>query len=141
MVSVSSSHIECLVTDCSYNVDESGGLQLLPQHADPYKKPKKFKDEMSHQLRFFRFNHRTHIPTGRDLSIDEFFSEHSPPQEEVPLLDDVKSRPQRHQPQDDKETSPAADASSLAGEEQVLIENTKLSDEYILNKIVAQAKR
>jgi hypothetical protein len=49
---------------------------------------------MSHQLRFFRFNHKTHIPTGRDLSIDEFFSEHTPPlQEDVPLIDDVKARP------------------------------------------------
>jgi hypothetical protein len=28
----------------------------------------------------------------------------------------------------------------LAGEEQVLIENTSLPDEYILNKIVALAK-
>ena len=52
---------------------------------------------MSHQLRFFRFNHKTHIPTGRDLTIDEFFSEQATLLEEVPLLDDVKSRPQRHQ--------------------------------------------
>jgi len=32
------------VTDCSYNVSESGTLQILPQYADPYKSPKKFKD-------------------------------------------------------------------------------------------------
>ena len=93
---------------------------------------------MSHQLRFFRFNHKTYIPTGKDLTAEEFFSEQEPSQEEVPLLEDLKSRPQRQETP--SESKPQA-STSLAGEEQVLIENTKLSDEYILNKIVEQSKR
>jgi len=51
---------------------------------------------MSHQLRFFRFNHRTHIPTSKDLTAEEFFTEQQPSnQEDIPLLEDLKSRPQK----------------------------------------------
>ncbi len=86
-----------VVTDCSFNVNESGNLEMLPQYATPYKDPKKFKNQMQHHLRFFRFNHRTHVPTGQDLSMDEFFAEtHSKPKEDLPKIEETKSRPQKH---------------------------------------------
>jgi len=45
--------------DCSFNVDDSGSLHMLPQYPEPYKNPKQFKNQMAQHLRFFRFSHRT----------------------------------------------------------------------------------
>jgi hypothetical protein len=53
-----------IVNDCSYNVDESGNLRMMPKHAEPYKDPKMFKNEMSHLVKYFRFTHRTQITKG-----------------------------------------------------------------------------
>lgn len=58
---------------------------------------------MQHQLRFFRFNHRTHVPTGVDLKMEDFFAEQTvnPNEgEEVKLLEEAKSRPQKHKSED-----------------------------------------
>jgi len=76
---------------------------MLPQYATPYKDPKKFKNQMQHQLRFFRFNHRTHIPTGGELKIEDFFAESAsstPYEEDVKLLEESKMRPQKHREED-----------------------------------------
>ena len=52
---------------------------------------------MGHKLRFFRFNHRTHIATDKELTIEEFFAERddkkSNNNEDIQLLEDNKSRP------------------------------------------------
>ena len=70
---------------------------MLPQYANPYKKTKEYKNQMQHQLKFFRFNHKTHVPTnGKDLTIEEFFAKDTPKiDEDVKLLDQVKMRPQK----------------------------------------------
>ena len=52
--------------------------------------------------------------------------------EETPLLEDAKRRPQKHNAEVMKEKVASKSNDSLAGEEQVLIDNTSLSDEYIL---------
>jgi hypothetical protein len=54
---------------------------------------------MQHHLRFFRFNHRTLVPSGKDLTIEDFFSPDNnttKADEDVKLLDDYKSKPQKH---------------------------------------------
>ena len=52
---------------------------MLNNYPDPQTHPKTFKEQMSHHLRFFRFNHKTNVETvagsETDLKIDEFFSE------------------------------------------------------------------
>jgi hypothetical protein len=54
---------------------------MVGNYPSPEKNPKAFKDQLSHHLRFFRFNHKTNIEIapGQDatLSIDEFFGEHA----------------------------------------------------------------
>lgn len=88
-----------VVTDVSFNVNESGNIEMLPQYATPYKDPKKYKNQMQHQLRFFRFNHRTHVPTGGELNIVDFFAEEGPAKandDDVKLLEEARMRPQRH---------------------------------------------
>ena len=37
-----------VVTDVSFNVNESGNIEMLPQYATPYKDPKKYKNQMQH---------------------------------------------------------------------------------------------
>ena len=103
---------------------------------------------MQHHLRFFRFNHRTLVPSGKELTIEDFFApdDHSnkPNDEDVKLLDDFKSKPQKHREATENATEKPPQSpseSSLAGEEQVLIENTTLPDEYILSKIVGMSKK
>ena len=54
---------------------------------------------MQHHLRFFRFNHRTLVPSGKDLTIEDFFTpddNNAKADEDVKLLDDYKSKPQKH---------------------------------------------
>jgi hypothetical protein len=54
---------------------------------------------MQHHLRFFRFNHRTMVPSGKDLKIEDFFTPDdntTKADEDVKLLDDYKSKPQKH---------------------------------------------
>ena len=103
---------------------------------------------MQHHLRFFRFNHRTLVPSGKDLTLEDFFApdDHSnkPNDEDVKLLDDFKSKPQKHREATENATEKPPQSpseSSLAGEEQVLIENTTLPDEYILSKIIGMSKK
>ena len=103
---------------------------------------------MQHHLRFFRFNHRTLVPSGKELTIEDFFApdDHSnkPNDEDVKLLDDFKSKPQKHREATENATEKPPQSpseSSLAGEEQVLIENTTLPDEYILSKIIGMSKK
>eukprot|EP00347_Sterkiella_histriomuscorum_P003103 403365574 len=146
-----------ILTDCSYNVTENGTLDMLPQYPEPHRKPKDFKNQMSHHLRFLRFQHRTQIPTNEELTIEDFFAEDKPKnknEEDVVLIDSKsKSRPFKQssevdqtnqnlnlKTQDTKSSQAEAEA-SLAAEEQVLIQNTLLSDEYILNKIVQINKK
>lgn len=85
-----------VVTDCSFNVNESGDLEMLPQYPNPYKEPKKFKNQMQHHLRFFRFNHRTLVPSGKELTIEDFFApETTKPvdDDDIKLIDEYKSKP------------------------------------------------
>lgn len=87
-----------VLMDLSYNVNDDGALKMLPHYAEPFKKSKKFKDQMSHHLKYFRFSNRTHIEMKHDLTEDEFFSnEYSyDNQEGVDLLESelrAKSRP------------------------------------------------
>lgn len=53
-----------VVADCSFNMDDSGDLSMLPEYPVPYTNPKKFKNTMAHHLRYFRFTHKTDIETG-----------------------------------------------------------------------------
>jgi hypothetical protein len=50
---------------------------------------------MQHHLRFFRFNHRTLIPSGKDLTMEEFFAEDTGGSQggEKLLINDYKSKP------------------------------------------------
>lgn len=65
-----------IITDLSFNVAENGGLEMLPHYEVPYRSPKKFKNQMSHHLRFFRFSNRTHIEKQEDLNMEDFFEDH-----------------------------------------------------------------
>jgi hypothetical protein len=46
---------------------------MLPNYPEPWKKPSKFKEQLSHHLRYFRFAHKTEISTQSDLQLEEFF--------------------------------------------------------------------
>lgn len=60
--------------DLSFTLDESGDLKMLPHYAEPYKDAKKYKNQMSHHLRFFRFSNRSYVATDEDeLEMDRFF--------------------------------------------------------------------
>jgi hypothetical protein len=50
---------------------------MLPFYATPYKDTKKFRNQMSHHLRYFRFSNRTKIGTNEDLKLEDYFSESS----------------------------------------------------------------
>ena len=56
-----------VMTDCSFNVDNNGDLRMLPTYPEPYKEPKKFRNQMQHHIKYFRYNHKTEIPAGDDL--------------------------------------------------------------------------
>ena len=66
-----------VLTDCSLNLTENGFLKMLENFASPEKDAKAFKEQMSHHLRFFRFNHKTNVEVAAgqesSLTIDEFF--------------------------------------------------------------------
>ncbi len=85
---------------------------------------------MQHHLRFFRFNHRTLVPSGKDLTIEDFFTP-----------DDNNAKHREGTETVTEKTPQSPSESSLAGEEQVLIENTTLPDEYILQKIIGMSKK
>ena len=57
-----------LLADHSYLVDDSGDLRPLTQENTPIgpKNPKVFKNSLSHQLRYFRFTHRTKMMAQED---------------------------------------------------------------------------
>jgi len=48
-----------VLTDCSFNVNDSGDLAMLPNYPIPYKNAKAFKNGLSHHIRYFRFSHKT----------------------------------------------------------------------------------
>ena len=54
-----------MLADHSYLIDDAGDLRpLTPDNtAAAPKSPKAFKDSLAHQLRYFRFTHRTKIMT------------------------------------------------------------------------------
>lgn len=64
-----------IVTDVSFNIDDNGDLKMLPFYAIPYKNAKKFKNQMSHHIRYFRFSNRTQIELNEDLQMNDFFAE------------------------------------------------------------------
>lgn len=68
-----------VLTDCSLNLHENGYLRMLNNYPSPEKNTKAFKEQMSHHLRFFRFNHKTNVEVAAgqesSLTIDEFFCE------------------------------------------------------------------
>lgn len=59
---------------------------MVGNYPNPEKSPSSFKEQMSHNLRFFRFNHKTSIETSEglenSLTIDEFFSDRPSPEDE-----------------------------------------------------------
>ena len=65
-----------ILTDVSFNFDQNGDLNMLPYYAVPYRHTKKFKNQMAHHLRFFRFSNRTHIEKSEELKIEDFFQEY-----------------------------------------------------------------
>jgi hypothetical protein len=50
---------------------------MMPHFVDPEKKPNKFKEQLKHHLKMFRFSNRTKISTQHDLSEEDYFSPHS----------------------------------------------------------------
>lgn len=48
---------------------------MLPFYQIPYKNAKKYKNQMSHHLRYFRFSNRTHIELKEELQMEQFFAE------------------------------------------------------------------
>jgi CDP-diacylglycerol--glycerol-3-phosphate 3-phosphatidyltransferase len=50
-----------VLTDCSLNLTGDGSLKMTNNYPSPDRDAKKFKEQMSHHLRFFRFNHKTNI--------------------------------------------------------------------------------
>ena len=64
-----------ILLDCSYNVTNDCSLEMLPHYHNPSYKPTKFKSQMSHYLKYFRFSNRTQIEVRHDLTMDEFFQD------------------------------------------------------------------
>lgn len=75
-----------ILADCSYQVQDSGDLRMLPTCPEPIKQTKKFKSHLAHHLRYFRYSHKTNIATGADLSLDAFFDSQTPQLEEPHVL-------------------------------------------------------
>jgi CDP-diacylglycerol---glycerol-3-phosphate 3-phosphatidyltransferase len=50
-----------ILSDCSYQVSDNGDLAMLPMYPEPLKNNKKFKSQLSHHLRYFRYAHKTNI--------------------------------------------------------------------------------
>jgi CDP-diacylglycerol---glycerol-3-phosphate 3-phosphatidyltransferase len=50
-----------ILIDCSLQLTENGNLKMQEQYPSPEKNAKAFKEQMSHHLRFFRFNHKTNV--------------------------------------------------------------------------------
>lgn len=74
-----------IITDCSYNLNDSGFLQMLDNYPSPDKATKKFKQQLSHHIRFFRYNHKTNFEVQSDsepqTTMEEFFSDHQETEE------------------------------------------------------------
>jgi hypothetical protein len=51
-------------------MNDSGDLGMLPHYVEPWKKPQKFKQQLSHHLKYFRFSHKTEISTQSDLTLE-----------------------------------------------------------------------
>jgi len=64
-----------IVGGCSYYISKEGRLMLPRGYPIPNKNKGKFKEVFAHQLRFFRYNHKTEIPKDYDLTFEEYFSE------------------------------------------------------------------
>lgn len=62
-----------ILSDCSYQICDTGELKMLPNYQDSWKKAAKFREQMSHHLKYFRFSHKTEIGTQSNLQLDEFF--------------------------------------------------------------------
>lgn len=43
----------------------------------PNREPKKYKEILKHQLRFFRFCYKTEIPVGQEISFENYFNENT----------------------------------------------------------------
>ena len=86
-----------LLADHSFLVNSSGDLKPMTSEntASATMSPKKFKDSLAHQIRYFRFTHRTKIlinsetETESDVSqeAEKFFSKQTN-NEKVPELED-----------------------------------------------------
>jgi len=46
---------------------------MAPSYPQPWKNPKKFKDQLTHHIKYFRFSHKTEISTQSDLNLEQFF--------------------------------------------------------------------
>ena len=55
-------------------MNDSGDLGMLPHYVEPWKKPQKFKEQLSHHLKYFRYSHKTEISTQSNLTLEEFFN-------------------------------------------------------------------
>jgi len=64
-----------ILTDCSYCLNDDGELAVPPFYPHPFKSPKKFKNQLNHHLKFFRFSNRSNIEKTQDLQIDDFFED------------------------------------------------------------------
>ena len=89
-----------LLADHSMLITDHGDLQVMtPENTEkPYKAPKAFKNSLAHQLRYFRFTHRTKMVSeidGEKTQIDEkndeaakFFSPDTEDDERLGLEED-----------------------------------------------------
>jgi len=59
-----------IVSDCSYQMNDVGDLAMMPNYPEPWKNTSKFKEQLSHHLRYFRFAHKTEISTQSDLQLE-----------------------------------------------------------------------
>ena len=74
-----------VIQDLSFSLDARGDLIMLPHFAYPYKETKKFKNQLAHHLRFFRFSNRSHVHRD-DLTMDEFFNPDAGPSQTHPRM-------------------------------------------------------
>jgi len=143
-----------ILTDVSFNLNDFGDLEMLPRYATPYKETKKFKNQMSHHLRYFRFSNRTHIMKGEDLAMDDFFQgKEEQINEEVELLEaPIQSRegPKRTTRSSENEDKNVlgnmfkpGQSRAFDKEEQLLIESGSLDmdDGYFMQRIEKNIKK
>jgi len=107
---------------------------MLPYMADPERQAKKFKQQMSHKIKMFRFSNRTKVVAGEEFTAEQFFSEKQEQASSLGRLshskplktDDFRARASEHSEQRRQ---------NLKETQHFLKENFKFGQQYLEDKL------